>query len=193
MSSESDMQTLKPAIKDSRYEEIKLNPRSWQMLGLDYRPKEESSVVLAARLPPLTPVTRLFRVDKKDLQCLKNVCLEQAAASGLTGWISTADSLTTLLWSSILRARTKHDSRGDTISTLMMAMDVRRHLEPPISNTYLGNCVLYSRAESTAQEISRSLSLGSIAQILRASLREVQQIPVINETLSKRRDREEKG
>lgn len=97
--------------------------------------------------------------------------------------ISTADSLTALLWSSILRARTKHDSRGDTISTLMMAMDVRRHLEPPISNKYLGNCVLYSRAESTAQEISRSLSLGSIAQILRASLREVQQIPVINETL----------
>lgn len=182
----SDLETLNPNVPSSRYDTLKRNPRSWQMLGLDYRPREESSTVLAAKLPPMDPVTRILSISNDGIQRLKDRCSAEAAANDPAQWVSTADSLAAILWSSIVRARTRNPEQkaGEaTLSTLMTAMDVRRLLQPPISSTYLGNGVLYTRSESTTQELSGPLSWGSVAQLVRASLREHQKPEVMRETL----------
>ncbi|KDN71106.1 hypothetical protein CSUB01_11658 [Colletotrichum sublineola] len=181
----SDLETLNPAVPLSKYDALKRNPRSWQMLGLDYRPKEESSTVLAAKLPPMNPVTRILSISNDGIRRLKDRCSAEAAANDPTQWMSTADSLAAILWSRIIRARTRNQERAgkDTLSTLMTAMDVRRLLKPPISSSYLGNGVLYARTESTTQDLSGSLSWGSVAQLVRASLQEHQKPEVMRETL----------
>lgn len=182
----SDLATLNPAVDSTRYVCLKNNPRSWQMLGLDYRPKEASSAVLAARLPPMAPVTRLFQIDSTRLKDLKDRCSAEAAASKAASWVSTADSLTALLWSCIVRARTDGQEAvagDDAPSTLMAAMDVRRLLRPPISDRYLGNAVLYSRSEASTGQLSSGLSLGAVAGLVRAGLGTHQAPEAIQETL----------
>lgn len=183
----ADLETLNPTVALSSYNTLKANPRSWQMLGLDYRPKEASSTVLAAKLAPMSPVTRIFSISSDSIHRLKDRCSAEAAARNATEWVSTADSLAAILWSSIIRARTRQRPQSVTgeaaLSTLMTAMDVRRLLEPPISSSYLGNAVLYSRSESSLQDLAGRLSWGAIAQLVRTSLREHQKPEVIRETL----------
>ena len=183
----SDLETMNPTVPLSRYDDLKGNPRSWQMLGLDYRPKEASSTVLAAKLPPMSPVTRILSISSDSIQRLKDKCSAEAVASDAAQWVSTADSLAAILWSCIIRARTRQQQQsviGEVkLSTLMTAMDVRRLLKPPISSSYLGNAVLYSRSESTKEDLSGGLSWGAIAQLVRASLRDHQKSEAVREAL----------
>jgi hypothetical protein len=97
------------------------------MLGLDYRPKEASSTLLAAKLAPMSPVTRIFSISSDSIYRLKDRCSAEAAAHDATKWVSTADSVAAILWSSIIiRARTRPRQQSVTgeaaLSTLMTAM-----------------------------------------------------------------------
>ncbi|KAM4067575.1 transferase family protein [Hirsutella rhossiliensis] len=174
----SDTETLDPVVTEGLYAILKKNPRSWRMLGLDYRPREMSSTVLAAKIAPGTTVTRMFLIDRYNLERLKNTC-------SISDRVSTTEAVAALLWRCAVRARTGLDEQNrDEPSTLMMAMDVRNDVSPTITDGFLGNAVLYSHTCSTTRQLSnRQTSLGSITNELRTSLREHRQPQVILETL----------
>lgn len=175
----TDIASINPPVVPGQYGSLKGNASSWHMLGLDYRPKEMSSAVLAAKLAPVTPVTRLYHFDRTSLSKLKDHCLHNGYEHER---ISTVDALTALLWRCVMRARAGSDRDA---SSLMMPMDIRKMLTPAVSDEYLGNSVIYSITKSTVGYISdgSNLPLGAVAQSIRASRQSSQRREVLSETL----------
>ncbi|KAK0618491.1 transferase family-domain-containing protein [Bombardia bombarda] len=175
--SPSDTATLNPHVSTTEYHTtLKHDARAWHMLGLDYRPREASSAVLAARIVPRgPPVTRQFCIQADALARLKADCLDSTSSPLSSSWISTNDALNALIWRSVITARTATAATKDDFfeekqtTTLMVPMSVRNILSPPITPNYLGNVVLYAIPSSTTTTLPTT-PLGTTAQTIRAAL-----------------------
>lgn len=80
--------------------------------------------------------------------------------------ISSFQALIAHVWRSVTRAR-KLAVEEETV--LVMAVDNRSRLDPPLSHGYLGNCVGGATVQATAGELLAS-ELGSVARMLNKSV-----------------------
>ncbi|CAF9940729.1 MAG: hypothetical protein HETSPECPRED_002624 [Heterodermia speciosa] len=156
------------------YEELKQRPELWQMLGLDWRPKEQSWGVLLSQLsPPKAVRTCIFALDPISLSKLKD-----EASAGPTeehsGRISTNDALIALLWRCILKVRVAGGRQmflSEVETMHMVAMNARQQLSPPIPHSYPGNVVLYSMARLSIDLITApDTPLFMVSRAVRQSL-----------------------
>ncbi|KAI1138333.1 transferase family-domain-containing protein [Hypoxylon sp. FL0543] len=183
----TDVATLNPIVgADEYHSTLKHNLTAWHMLGLDYRPQDASSAVLASRITPRGPAeTRLFHIGAAALRRLKDECAGTATA---TKSISTNNALAALIWRSVIEARMLGNANSDTSdpTTLMVAMSVRDAVAPPIGPTYLGNVVLYATAASTVGSLAApgtESALGLLAQDIREAIKKHQDPDAIQTAL----------
>ncbi|KAJ3674765.1 hypothetical protein LUZ60_005381 [Juncus effusus] len=83
--------------------------------------------------------TRLLNVHLSSVQILKQRIIEQATAPVSTP-PTTFEALVALFWITVARAKGL-TSEDITPSLLLVPMDCRTLLDPPISATYTGNCI----------------------------------------------------
>lgn len=149
------------------YTDLKMQKKLWWMLGLDYRPKERSSAIIAQTILPKETLTKIFKISEHAMERLKEDCLQTKTSTSngnvsdsegseevdkIGGvWISTNDALSALLWRCIVRARIRTPGLSSRTSTLMYAMNIRSSpaliSSAPIaapSSLPLANIVLYS-------------------------------------------------
>ncbi|KAE8143182.1 transferase family-domain-containing protein [Aspergillus pseudotamarii] len=183
-SNSSDCRGEKSCMQ-ATYEALKVQKHLWHMMGLDYRPKEMSSAVLAQRVPSRSTVTKIFKITAAALARLKVDCSIPNGSEDHgqeRGWISTNDALSALLWRCIVRARiaATPDLRTRT-SSVMCAMDMRNSpvLAPRATQTAdeagmarakLANIVLYSIERALVPELVESSSLSDTARGIRTAM-----------------------
>ncbi|KFX93711.1 hypothetical protein O988_06657 [Pseudogymnoascus sp. VKM F-3808] len=163
------------------YADLKMQKKLWWMLGLDYRPKDHSSAIIAQSIPSKETLTKIFKINRDDLELLKKDCsqTETSTLNGAIGdsdgneemyktkgaWISTNDGLSALLWRCIVRARIRTPELSSRTSSLMHAMNIRSSLAltssseqppPPSATTRLANIVLYSINTSSIHNLTLS-------------------------------------
>ncbi|KAG0223022.1 hypothetical protein BGW41_005763, partial [Actinomortierella wolfii] len=117
--------------------------------------------------PPPKCTWAWFSFDASSLGALKH----EALLSVLTGFISTDDALSALIWQSILRARLPR-LESTKMSTLARAVEVRRALGIP--DTYPGVVINVAYSSSTTIQQLVDEPLGMIASKLRSELDEKQ-------------------
>jgi hypothetical protein len=185
--------------KSRLYEELKREKELWHMLGLDYRPKEMTSTMLAQMIPVRKAETRVFKISSEQLEMLKRTCsreIETGSASTLgraalkdmflpsdsnkatETWVSTSDALSALLWRCIMRARVRGSSEQWESTSMQYAINIR-HLLPNIVPALQGtsapktaaNVVVYSINEATMDQLIETSSLADIAKGIRTKIR----------------------
>lgn len=137
------------------YKELKQRKELWHMLGLDYRPKEMTAMMLAKKIPIRKTETRVFKITQEKQAALKQACSMSPAVGQTPGdvapeevqtpnsptlrhqnsvtdtWISTNDAISALLWRCIMRARVRGSSEQWQDSSMQYAMNIR-HLLPDV-------------------------------------------------------------
>jgi hypothetical protein len=148
-----------------------------------HNPHPEYKIVDPSTPPPLTSATpslppmtvRLFHFSASSLSTLKSSLTAHlpppVSASEPPSFISTNDALTALLWSCVTRARSPHLDTS-TSSRLGMAVNARRHLNPPLSPNYLGNVNLFATSLLPLSTLSAPdpASLASVALSIRKAI-----------------------
>ena len=172
-----DSNTTHPFLKRQRsevdYEQLKHRPELWEMLGLDWRPKERSCSVLAASLtPPKSVRTCIFSLDPLNLAKLKDEAT--AKTEDLVNRISTNDALVAFVWRCVLKVRVAGGRKmfSDVDETMnMVAMNARQQASPPMPPSYFGNVVLYAMARLPISLITApNTPLATVSLALRDSL-----------------------
>ncbi|KAL8898397.1 MAG: hypothetical protein Q9207_006720 [Kuettlingeria erythrocarpa] len=156
------------------YDRLKRRPELWEMLGLDWRPKERSWGVLLTELkPPKAVRSCTFSLHPEALARLKETATGRTGAQA-GNRISTNDAIIALLWRCILKVRVAGGRRmflDDNQSMHMVAMDARQQLSPPVPPSYPGNVVMYSMARMPIDLITApETTLATVAGALRKSL-----------------------
>ncbi|OTB19779.1 hypothetical protein K445DRAFT_150063 [Daldinia sp. EC12] len=148
--------------------------------------------------PPSDLTTAIFFFPQTKLQALKHAVNEYIASQDSTGWVSSGDILTTLLWSATLAAEQDAPASESGVvanqkstNTIGIPVNFRSRLNPPLPPNYLGAAFLMT-ATTVSREDLISLAteshnsndhgyldsiliarLAEIASTIRASLREV--------------------
>ncbi|KAF3909262.1 hypothetical protein ABW20_dc0106003 [Dactylellina cionopaga] len=120
---------------------------------------------LPKKAPKLTPpkfTWAYFIFNQASLNRLKAAACNSLAS----GYISTDDALTALIWQAVVRARLPHLDPSDKV-TLARAVDVRSYLK--LSPIYPGTCTNMSYHDSIAESLATH-DLGTIATNLRAAI-----------------------
>ena len=104
-----------------------------------------------------------FIFSALSLASLKAIAVESIES----GYVSTDDVLSAVIWQSITRTRLARSDSGTVPSTLDRQVDVRRHLGVP--NTYTGNVVHKVSTTMTMQRVCE-MPLGHLAVHLRTRL-----------------------
>lgn len=114
----------------------------------------------------------LFSLRRSKAEALKASVI--AAAGGESCRISSYDAFIALWWRVLTRARAKfHSSENlSAPADFVEAVNIRRKLEPPLPDGYLGNAVLFATAMSQQQKLTIAdvmelASLGTIASYIR--------------------------
>lgn len=125
-----------------------------QTLGthLEYRPflhalNQTPLPCLGATPPPFQVTSRIFRFSESTLQGLKadlNTLL--SSSSHEPPWITTHDALQSLLWQHLTRSRlasltASHPHNLPQTSSLLIPVNMRKRISPPLPSTYLGGAV----------------------------------------------------
>jgi hypothetical protein len=179
------------------YAALKAQKELWHMMGLDYRPKEASSAVLAQRVPSRSTVTRVFRIRAEAIVRLKADCSIQNGKEEHgeeRGWISTNDALSALLWRCTVRARMATPDLRTRTSSLMYAMDMRNSpaLAPGVvktadgtgmANARLANIVLYSINRARVPVLVESTSLSDTARGIRTAIQKYAEPSIVTRAL----------
>ncbi|RJE20952.1 hypothetical protein PHISCL_06716 [Aspergillus sclerotialis] len=177
------------------YAALKAERELWHMMGLDYRPKEASSAILAQLVPSQSIVTRVFRIGPKALTRLKSDCSidnGKGECNKDSGWISTNDALSALLWRCIVRARVATTSNLRTrTNSLMYAMDMGNSpvVVPEVAdrtamaNKRLANIVLYSINRAQVPLLVESASLSNTAHEIRTAMQKYSKSSIVTRAL----------
>ncbi|KAI1658379.1 transferase family-domain-containing protein [Daldinia decipiens] len=104
--------------------------------------------------------TGIFFFPQTKLQALQHTVNEHIASRGNTGWVSSGDILTALLWSAILAAEqelsvTESDTttnQTDT-STIGFPVNFRSRYNPPLPANYLGAAFMMTAATALRTDL----------------------------------------
>jgi fumigaclavine B O-acetyltransferase len=98
--------------------------------------------------------------------------------------VSADDIVTAVLWICVSQSRGNQVERSPTCS-LQRVLNARRHIQPPLSANYLGNCFIFLNHSMSREELkflgngevdteeSFTRQIGSIARFLRSTLNEI--------------------
>ncbi|KAI0388064.1 hypothetical protein F5Y04DRAFT_241598 [Hypomontagnella monticulosa] len=140
-------------------------------------------------------VTGIFFFQQKTLLALKRLVNEHIITENATGWVSSGDVLTALLWSATLVAeggpstpRPGRMANVEATSTIGFPVNFRSRFHPPLSPNYLGAAFVMTAATASREDLlsfargtgppsggelldHTSISkLGKIASVIRTSL-----------------------
>ncbi|OTA77724.1 hypothetical protein M434DRAFT_251349 [Hypoxylon sp. CO27-5] len=90
--------------------------------------------------------TAIFFFPQKTLQALKQAVNDHIASQGVTGWVSSSDILTALLWSAILAAESDSTASPMGNNTTGFPVNFRSRLNPPLPPEYLGGAFVMTAA-----------------------------------------------
>ncbi|KAI8931174.1 hypothetical protein NX059_011526 [Plenodomus lindquistii] len=162
------------------YDRLKNRKELWHMLGLDYRPKELTSAMLARKIPQRETDTRIFRLRAEQLRLLREQCITTTCLStpeSTRGWVSTNDAISSLLWRCIVRARSRTVEEMCKTSTMMYAMNIRGALsrvqtgtDKRVGRDQIANAVVYSVNKARTRDLVAARSIGEIAKDIRAAV-----------------------
>ncbi len=105
---------------------------------------------LAPAPSPSEVTSHIFRFSDTTLKALKadlNSLLQASEPDSQVPWITTHDALQSLLWQHLTRARipslpaTQHSLSDSTTSTLLIPVNIRKRITPPLPPTHLGGAV----------------------------------------------------
>ena len=103
---------------------------------------------------PSEVTSHIFRFSDPTLQTLKadlNSVLQNSKSDPQIPWITTHDALQSLLWQHLTRARipslpATHCLLDSKTSTLLIPVNIRKRITPPLPPTYLGGAVALAPA-----------------------------------------------
>ncbi len=128
---------------------------------LEYKPAllamGQIPISLAPAPSPSEVTSHIFRFSDTTLQTLKadlNSLLQASEPDSQVPWITTHDALQSLLWQHLTRARIPsfaatqdHRLSDSTTSTLLIPVNIRKRITPPLPPTYLGGAVALAPAK----------------------------------------------
>ncbi|USP74924.1 uncharacterized protein yc1106_02198 [Curvularia clavata] len=170
------------------YDQLKGRKELWHMLGLDYRPKEMTSAMLAKNIPQQETVTKIFGMSAEQQLFLKELCrrpagkdvnpIDEKISQSNGNWISNNDATSALIWRCIVRARLRKAEDLTKTSTMMYAMNIRG-LIPYVhsdsgakkSKERIANVIVYSVNEVQARHLVTNQSMRDTANDIRAAVR----------------------
>ncbi|KAI6084426.1 hypothetical protein F4821DRAFT_170589 [Hypoxylon rubiginosum] len=110
--------------------------------------------VSAASAQPSDPTTCIFFFPQQSLQFLKHAVNGHIASQGISGWVSTGDILTALLWSAILAAELDPTSGSlEGTNTIGFPVQFRSHLRPSLPPDYLGAAFIMTSATNSRADL----------------------------------------
>ncbi|KAG0652504.1 O-acetyltransferase [Hyphodiscus hymeniophilus] len=120
------------------------------------------------RQVPADIVTTTFRLPVQALNALK------AAASPVSGWITTHDAVNALCWTTHARGRYKAKLLTyDDTARFAFPVEFRQLLHPPLPSDYLGNAVLMTKVELPVKTLLGPDGLRAAATMIRTGVHEV--------------------
>jgi hypothetical protein len=127
-----------------------------------------------AKSPPFASAN--FHFSMESLKSLKAVVMATVKQSGVLGWVSTHDALFALMWSCISQASSQVGQAKDKdTSTICMAVNLRRRLDPPLPDDYLGAAVcapsLSAPVELLNSASTASSALAQLSLLIRAKVK----------------------
>lgn len=165
---------------------------------LHIRGPDDHARLANSRLYPDDFTTDILFFPQKTLQTLKHAVNEHITSQGVTGWVSTGDIITALLWSAILVAEHEWPASEETprtqeekSSTIGFPVNIRLRANAPLPSDYIGAAFVMTAAMSARDglisfampgsplgddELIGSNSIGKLAKIastIRISLRQV--------------------
>ncbi|EME45167.1 hypothetical protein DOTSEDRAFT_71019 [Dothistroma septosporum NZE10] len=110
-------------------------------------------------------VPAYYHLDHESAHALKHYCSRDIP-------VSTHDSISALLWRNLTQARvTSGELKEDTLCTFSGPHNSRKHVGLP--NDWIGNCVYFYAAQTTAADIIKEDSLPDLAAKIRGALNKV--------------------
>ncbi|KAI1470881.1 transferase family-domain-containing protein [Daldinia caldariorum] len=110
--------------------------------------------------PPSDLTTGIFFFPQSKLQALKHAVNEHIASQDGTGWISTGDILTALLWSATLAAEQQVSVSAPGVAaeqksthTIGIPANFRSRLNPPLPPNYLGAAFVMTAATAPRADL----------------------------------------
>ncbi|KAI1776645.1 hypothetical protein F4818DRAFT_411308 [Hypoxylon cercidicola] len=100
------------------------------------------------------PITSIFFFPQNNLQALRDAVNAHITSQGVSGWVSTGDILTALLWSASLAAELDPVSgslEGD--NTIGLPVQFRSHFRPPLPPDYLGAAFVMTSATNPRSDL----------------------------------------
>ncbi|TVU30651.1 hypothetical protein EJB05_22282, partial [Eragrostis curvula] len=123
---------------------------------------------------------RTFWLGAGEIQSLKQRLCRQGSGI-IVEPLSTFVAVSSLVWTSIVRAKSTMDHADDDCYFLLSA-DIRRRLRPPVDENYFGNCVMGYLARATVADLSRDGDDGLVcaASAIQRAIREDLEDPMAN-------------
>ena len=143
---------------------------------------------------PVKPVTPVLFFSNDKLKELKTLVSGGNQQEKEGSWISTQDALTALLWSSFIHARLKCDlvscnisptaskqavkrqsarseDLRDQIAVILVVINARRLLQPPLPSSFIGNVPLVTGVPYPLKNLTMTAkSISDMACLIRASI-----------------------
>lgn len=136
-------------------------------------PSPSSSSSSPPTIPPIKSAILYFSAC--SLSTLK--ALASSTASLDTSYISTNDSFSAFLWSSITKARglaSHHDEDfNPRESRLLFSINCRKLFNPPVPSSYLGNVIIYGAADQPISILKNPSELPAAAAAIRTAVNRV--------------------
>lgn len=106
-----------------------------------------------------------WTIPRESLQAIKHGSLTSPNSPVPTGSIL----LSALLWRHITKAR-RLSARGIHSTSLVNVIDIRRRLEPPLPQDYLGNALAHAKTSASVVDVESKKPLYELAQQINKSI-----------------------
>lgn len=168
-------------------------PPTWDRAAIPYPRAEEVAREFLRTVAPALPVARppfmcappdqrrrSFLLRAEDIRSVKQSILAQSKAIGgghLGALPSTYVAVSSLVWTSIVRAKPLDDPAGGGDAYFLVPVDLRRRLGPAVDERYFGNCVAPCFARAAVRHLrDGGAGLGhaaaAISEVVRTKLKD---------------------
>ena len=183
---------------NAEYNNLKHRPELWHLLGLHAIENLESGAITAgtkdfSHIPAASPLL----IDRNIRSCIFSFSsfamesLKQEASPKGPAWVSSGDTLIALLWRSIMLARFPFPDRNleeapDTRkSTVSVAVNGRKIIQPPLPVSYTGNVVFCCMTTLPMDTVlSPPTSLSDLALQIRKNVEITKEKRILEEAIS---------
>ncbi|CAL5050942.1 unnamed protein product [Urochloa decumbens] len=166
-----------------------LAPPAFDRTPLRYPEADELACKILRTVAPALPVIRssspclppdrwrkTFLISAAEIKTVKNHIRAQSKHPDTPP--STYLAVSSLIWTSIARAKSGDDLAGDGDAYFLVAVDFRRRLGPPIDDRYFGDCVVPCVARAVVLDLRGDIGLACAAAAIRDAIRAQPEDPV---------------